>query len=1419
MEAKVVPVDDAATAAAASGADGAGPQKPNPRRRRRKGLFFCCKHAAVPHLGKIRAGVLKAVSYAKFKLTPEELLMVWEAAEHSPSLERLDLTGNDLEPVFFDAVSVLQRNSRLAELVLDIWTLPVQALKGALGQAPAIELLRTTPGAVAQKGPGPVRASCAARLAAALLQHNDQSETVRLNNRPLPLQDLRGKSGAVALSFARQGIDHEDMAVIAKLLSSNVALTAVDFSGNPLSPAMADSIADILGSNKSLAAMNLSSVQLCGANSAEPDLSLLRVLCAALQTNHTLHAIGLGRNGLCWGEAAKANRDLTALRLLCDSLMENHGVVEVDLHGNSLGDDGVELAAALVSQRTRTRALDVRANEMTAHGAVVLAEALERNVHLRTLSGVPVYDMRNASLTELNLSGTEARQLHVGDAYLLAAALKENPGPITSIDLRGNNLADESMRLVGGALLGHTAGVCKVRFLKCENWSIDPELPKAQARLQRKKPGQFPVGLALDIKGQKLALGEATMLAGVLKQNRTLTFLRLMGTGMGLEAKAVLGNALLDNQNSKITHIECDGFQVHRKSTWMDLEQKELQPEDVVLLCGVLSSNNLVSMLNLNGNNVGVVGAKALTKALRSNSAVTDLHIDRCMLGEAGALQLQHLFKPHTAKDLSHAEQMLVRMRSREQQSVQKRAAAEKERAAVKIQENAVVAIRVAAEQLISDSKAEKLQLAPIYEEATAYAARLQQEEDEQTALLIRNQLMRERVTHESKAEECMTRITELNGITANTREAMKQHRANERHATKAREASDDVVTKAKKTLQDVEAERKRFEVKVTDFTAIARAEEAAMNLTSLSMVGNEFGERGLRSLGNAILCRCASKLHYLIMDGWSIVPDTLELNLSGMDVGVTDTMLIAGILKANRIVTSLNLQGSHMNDACKEAIGQAIMRNAHSKIESMACDAWSMADELVVDLSKLALNSADVVLLAAAVKHNTRLTTLLMPDDYVGDDAGGLALVDALRVNRTVTRLGDMRPDEMSEADFSDHAYTLLRVFEKQFFVRRLEFCTCLSSLILAHNDMGASEMIPLSEALKLNSSVTHLDISGNDLRDYGAKLFADVLRVSPSIGTLVMKDINVGVEGREALGRSLLDTDTSPMRGLVCDQWSVLHDLESLDLSNEGLTASHVYLLGAVLSRSCSVKEVVLAHNDLCPKVEMDDRVAGGHRFDTSGFGLFCEGLAKNKSVTKLDLCKTHLPTSAIRQLGVALCVNSTLQDVDLRFNFITEDGSRILGEALQVNASINVLGVGKCIVPVDKLRGAGDDHNLALNMRRSHLHVGGVCVVAGMIARSKNVTSLDLSGNNMHPEGTSAVALALQTNRSLHTLVLRDNTLGVDQLNNTEMSGIKAFAKSIGHHPTVTALDLHGNYLRGKLRPLARDPQALPFLAISC
>ena len=174
----------------------------------------------------------------------------------------------------------------------------------------------------------------------------------------------------------------------------------------------------------------------------------------------------------------------------------------------------------------------------------------------------------------------------------------------------------------------------------------------------------------------------------------------------------------------------------------------------------------------------------------------------------------------------------------------------------------------------------------------------------------------------------------------------MKAQHAAARVAKQRRQAKDKEVDQAKRSLRDRERKRKRRERELAKFTKAAKHEEETMVLQRLSLADNNMGDRGKRALGNALLSRCASRLQFLSMETWSVGPEDRALELANVQLGTTDVMLIAGILKGNRLVHSLDLRGSFLDQVCKTAIGYAILRNPHSSIRFVMCDTFTVGIE-----------------------------------------------------------------------------------------------------------------------------------------------------------------------------------------------------------------------------------------------------------------------------------------------------------------------------------------------------------------------------------------------------------------------------------------------------------------------------------------
>ena len=488
------------------------------------------------------------------------------------------------------------------------------------------------------------------------------------------------------------------------------------------------------------------------ASDTVPDLKVLELLCEGLAQNHSLTVLDVSCNGLCglyprFAGAAPAEelgtRNLAALEMLCDAVMNNHGLCDVDMHGNAVKDSGVPVVTELIRARFRTRNIDLRSNGIGVAGAKEILAALERNVHMRVLCGVPIHDMRDGLLQDLDMSGTKTRQIDAGDAHILAHALDQWSGPISAIDLRGNELTSESAAIIGRAMLRHGSGKCRVEFLRCDDWSIVPEPPASQIKRHRGAHGELPTGQQLDLTGKQLSLGSVTLMAGVMKHNTQLQRLKMRHMKIEPAAKALIGNAWLGNRHGKLHLIEYDRYRIHRKSTMIDLAGKGLMPEEVVLLAGVLKGTPTIDTVNLCNNNVGSDGGTALALALRANKTITELSLNHAQLGEAGALGLQHLLKPKTAKDRSHSEQCLMRESAQEHQAINERAAREKERVALKREENGAVGQYDDSVALQKSMQKDRLETGDRYKEALAdvadrFMAQVENVSDEHKVILTK---------------------------------------------------------------------------------------------------------------------------------------------------------------------------------------------------------------------------------------------------------------------------------------------------------------------------------------------------------------------------------------------------------------------------------------------------------------------------------------------------------------------------------------------------------------------------------------------------------------------------------------------------------------------------------------------------------
>jgi hypothetical protein len=92
------------------------------------------------------------------------------------------------------------------------------------------------------------------------------------------------------------------------------------------------------------------------------------------------------------------------------------------------------------------------------------------------------------------------------------------------------------------------------------------------------------------------------------------------------------------------------------------------------------------------------------------------------------------------------------------------------------------------------------------------------------------------------------------------------------------------------------------------DVSVIAQLLETNGSFTALDFRENFLCKLSRRLLGEALVRSTVSKLQYICLDQWFVVPGLKELNLAGQGIGPEDLLLLGGLLRTNASVVKLDL-------------------------------------------------------------------------------------------------------------------------------------------------------------------------------------------------------------------------------------------------------------------------------------------------------------------------------------------------------------------------------------------------------------------------------------------------------------------------------------------------------------------------------
>ncbi|XP_072133414.1 uncharacterized protein [Mobula birostris] len=1179
------------------------------------------------------------------------------------------------------------------------------------------------------------------------------------------------------------GLTDSGVEQLASALSTNPSLMELNLNDNKLGDSGVKLVSEALRNSKcKIQKLWLRNVGLTDSGAQD--------LVSALRTNPSLKELSLNDNKL---EDSGVKLVSAALRIseckiqklwlrnvgltdsgvedLASALSTNPSLTELNLSANELGDSGVKLvSAALTNSKFCIQKLWLSDVGLTANGAKDLISTLSTNRSLKELSlndnklGDSGVKLLSAALRDSECNIQKLCLWNVGltdsGAGDLNAALGGNPS-LTVLNLNNNKLEDSGVKLVSAAL---KKSRCKLQELQLRNVGLTDSGAKDLAstlrtnrslmelNLNDNKLGDSGVKLVsaalkkAKCKIQKLWLRDVGLtdsgakdLASALSSNPSLTELNLGANKLG-DSGVKLVSAALKNSECKIQKL------------WLyDVGLTDSGAKD---LNSTLSTNQSLTELSLNDNKLGDSGVKLVSEALK----ISECKIQKLSLRNVGLTD-------------SGVEDLLSALRTNPSLT-------ELNLSGNKLGDSGVKLVSEALRN--SECKIQKLWLYDVG--LTANGAK------EIISTLSTNRSLKELSLNDNKlgdsgvklvsdalrVSECKIQKLWLRdvGLTDSGVEDLVSALSTNPKLTELNlsynKLGDSGVKLVSAALKNSDCKIQKLwlmDVGLTDSAAgdFVSALSTKTSLMVLSLNNNKLRDSGVK-LVSAALMKSRCKLQ--------------ELGLR--DVGLTDSGAgdLASALRTNPSLTELNLNDNLLGDSGVKLLSAAL-GNPECKLQKLQLDNIGLTDSGAKDL-------------ASALSTNPSLTELNLSVNKLGDS--GVKLVsEALRNSKCEIQKLWLRDVGLTDSGAEDLASAL-------------RTNPSLTELNLGANKLGDSGMKLVSAALRnTECKIQKLWLDNIGLTDSGAKDLVSALSTNPKLTELNLSYNKLGDSGVKLVSAALKNSDckiqklwlmdvglTDSAAGDFVSALSTKTSLMVLSLNNNKLQDSGVKLVSAALMKSrCKLQELGL----------------GDVGLTDSGAGDLASALRTNPSLTELNLNDNLLGDSGVKLLSAALGnPECKLQKLQLDNIGLTDSGAKDLASALstnpsltELNLSVNKLGDSGVKLVSEALRNP-ECKIQKLGLRDVGLTDSGAGDLASALRTNPSLTELNLNDNQLGDSGVKLLSAALGNPEcKLQKLQLED--VGLTD------SGVEDLVSALSTNPSLTELNLGLNSLTDRSVPALR------------
>ena len=302
--------------------------------------------------------------------------------------------------------------------------------------------------------------------------------------------------------------------------------------------------------------------------------------------------------------------------------------------------------------------------------------------------------------------------------------------------------------------------------------------------------------------------------------------------------------------------------------------------------------------------------------------------------------------------------------------------------------------------------------------------------------------------------------------------------------------------------------------------------------------------------------------------------------------------------------------------------------------------------------------------------------------------------------------RAGELLSVRLESCSIDDHSLGLL-LGE---LARHEEACPAgvlqgVTELHISNNNIGDDGIAHLATAFQANTTLKILDIGcDRGITVNGAKSLGRALSLNSSLEQLNISRTSIGDEGVAHIANALQKNTT----------------IKLLDVTGcIGMSCKGAQSLGRALSVNSSLEKL---HISSCTSIG-DEGVAD-----------IAYALQTNTTMKVVDVSNCGMSCKGAKSLARALDANSSLEELKLSDTSIGDEGVAHIADALQTNTTIKRLNVSNCGISCE----------------------GAKSLARALAANSSFLEELDISFNYIGDDGIAHIAIALQQNNSLKSLI---------------------------------------------------------------